>query len=185
MNTQQLVIRCDTSNSYYKVGWASELPLGRFQHIELLSESDTHITLTLSNPVYKKACSKVSDLNKSLIVRERNDNRLLGWHSVGLNLDDTSIKVLADEFGCFNNLAAKTRYRLSKNCSQVWAVFKNNEVVQIEARYPERKMAEFEYQIWTNHQLNKLKQYGSDIKQGKLLVCFSGLWFSEQDSVFK
>ena len=183
MNSHQLVIRCDTANGYYKVGWAAELPLGRFKHIELLVETDNLSVLNSNNPqhvIYKKACDRVSELNLSLIIKEHEEKQALGWRDVALNLNDNTVQVLPDEFGCFNILATKTRYRLSKNSSQVWAVILSSEVVQIKARYPTRRMAELEYQIWKNHRLDKLSQYGGEIFQGALVVCCSGLWFIEE-----
>ncbi len=186
MNPHQLVIRCDTANGYYKVGWSSELPLGRFQHIELVTESETLSVLNSKNPlypVYVAACSRVSDLNASLINTEKADKNALGWLSVCLDLNENSIEVLPDEFGCFNALALKTRYRLSKNSSEVWAVIHDRTVLQVESRYPRKKLAELQYQIWKHHQLEKLSQFGGEIAQGKLSVSFSGLWFVGNTSV--
>ncbi len=182
MNTHQLVIRCDTTNGYYKVGWASELPLGRFKHFELLLETENQAVLTPKNPdysVYQDASNQVSELNQALILKETQEKKAVGWYFVPLNLNDTTVKILPDEFGCFNISASKTRYRLSKNSSEVWAVITENEILQVEARYPVQKLTQLKYQIWKNYKLDKLKQHGGIIKQGKLVVCFSGLWFVE------
>jgi hypothetical protein len=189
VNTHQLVLRCDTTNGYYKVGWASDLPLGRFKHIELLLEVENLIALKVNNPTnqhfttYIDACKRVSVLNQSLITQEQRNNQASGWFNVALNLSDQNDTVTADEFGCFNNIATKTRYRLSKNCRVVWAVVKESIVVQIEARYPDLKIDELKYQIWKQHKLGKLNESGGDIKEGKLLVCHSGLWFVAENLV--
>jgi len=180
MNSNQLVIRCDTTNGYYKVGWALELPLGRFKHIELLVETEELTILNSKNPhyaIYKKACIQTSELNYSLIHKEQQENQKIGWMQVELNLNDKSVKVIPDDFGCFNTLALKTRYRLSKNSSEVWAVVNNDKIVQIIARYPTKILPELEYQIWKHHHLDNLKPWGGVVHQGKLVVSFSGLWF--------
>ncbi len=185
MNSHQLVIRCDTANGYYKVGWSSELPLGRFQHIELVTESETLSVLNSKNPLYSMyvaACTRVSNLNASLIKTEKTDKNALGWLPVYLALNDDSVEVVPDEFGCFNAIALKTRYRLSKNSNEVWAVIHNSAVLQVESRYPRNKLAELQYQIWKHHKLDKLSEFGGEIVQGKLLVSFSGLWFVENNN---
>ncbi len=186
MNTHQLVIRCDTTNGYYQVGWASELPLGRFSHLELLLEVDKLFPLTSKNQyssIYNTACKKVADLNQSLIKQEQKDKLASGWFQVSLNLNDNAIKIVTDEFGCFNNLATKARYRLSKNCRLVWVIVKEETVQQIEARYPEQQMEELQYQIWKHHKIEKLSIYSGKLLQGKLIVSFSGLWFVAEDSI--
>jgi hypothetical protein len=184
MNSHQLVIRCDSTNGLYKVGWALELPLGRFQHIELLVETEDLIILNSNNPhyaIYKKACIRTSELNQSLILKEQQENQKLGWIQIELNLNDESVKIIPDDFGCFNTLALTTRYRLSKNSSEVWAVVNNGNIVQIIARYPTKKLPELEYQIWKHHHLDNLKQWDGVVNQGKLVVSFSGLWFVGMD----
>jgi len=177
VNSHQLVIRCDTTNGYYKVGWSSELPLGRFTHLELLLDSDQLFILNSSNSIYKNACCRVLELNTPIILKEREDKLAMGWLDVALNLNDLGSGIEADDFGCFHNAATESRYRLSKNSSDVWVVINDTLVTQIEVRYPKRKMAELEYQIWKNQQLNKLQQFGGDIQQGRLAACHSGLWF--------
>jgi len=180
MNSYQLVIRCDTTNGYYKVGWTSELPLGRFEHIELLVETKNPITLNSKNPhfsIFAEACKRVSTLNKVLLTTEQERHESQGWRNVPLNLNDSTVQIKPDEFGCYNNLATKTRYRLSMNSSDVWAVIKNSEVIQVIARYPKNKIPELKYQIWKHTELDKLHQLGGDVVQGRLAVCNSGLWF--------
>ncbi|MFV2059671.1 MAG: hypothetical protein ACC653_03245 [Gammaproteobacteria bacterium] len=186
MNTYQLVIRSDTANGYFKVGWASELPLGRFEHVELLLEVDNVFELKSKNHhsvTYLDACKRVSALNQSLIIKEQQANLASGWFNVLLNLNDGAIKITADELGCFNNLATETRYRLSKNCRVVWAMIYENTVQHIEARYPELNMGELKYQIWKHHKLEKLQSGNGELKQGKLIVSYSGLWFVADVSV--
>ena len=177
MNTHQLVIRCDTTNGYYKVGWTSELPLGRFTHRELLLESQTLFTFDASHPIFEKTCSQISELNTPLIIKERDAKLALGWLPVSLNLHDNSSSVSPDEFGSFYNLATNIRYRLTKNSRDVWGVINGDLVLHVEARYPKRRMLELEYQIWKNHKLEILRQYNGVIEQGKLITCNSGLWF--------
>lgn len=185
MNSYQLVIRCDTTSGFYKVGWTSELPLGRFEHFELLIETENLTDLNPENPsysIYIAACNRVSMLNSALIVKEREHNQSLGWRNVLLSLNDITVQILPDKFGCYSNLATKTRYRLSKNSRDVWAVIKDNEVLHIVTRYPFDKLPELKYQIWKYNQLDKLNQFGADVCQGRLVVCSSGLWFVESDS---
>ena len=38
-NSRQLVLRRDTATGLTLVGWDAELPLGRFEHLELICES--------------------------------------------------------------------------------------------------------------------------------------------------
>ena len=179
-NPQQLVIRIDTASGVAKVGWAAELPLGRFEHIDLVCEAAHCQPLTKTHPHYAdylQACIQAKKFNAPVIQNQYRENRSKSWLPVPLDLNDEKVTTNPDDFGNYQTLAMHTFFRLCRNHSEAWAVVEQNNIIQLQSRKPPWEMEELEYQVWFHHTLQQLAKYPGEIKSGNLAVQPSGLWF--------
>jgi hypothetical protein len=180
VNPHQLVLRLDSATGLAKVGWAADLPIGRFVHVELIAETPECGPIFSDSPLFERftcACRRAREINQPLISAEKHDLLAKGYLPVPMNLNEPDAMIQADEFGSFHKAAMDAFFRLTANFALVWAVVKQQSVVQLHSCRPPREMEELEYQVWKRFVLNQLKQYAGDITVGKLIVRESGLWF--------
>lgn len=174
-----LVLRRDTATGLSKVGWAADMPLGRFEHIQSVCEVQDFPD-TPSHPQhqdYVAACRRARQLNAPLIEHKRRCLQESGCIPVPLDLDERNRRIEADAFGSYQYLAQQARYRLSANANEVWAVVAANRVIRVHSCNPPRRMEALEYQVWKNHCLAGLMALEGAVYRGRLRVCESGLWF--------
>lgn len=187
-NLQQLVLRRDTVDHLTKVGWAIDMPLGRFEHIALLAESETCPMLQALpdehplSPIYHEACRRAQHINRQCITQQQLELVQTGWKLIqgcylpqlkGVNFDQ------ADEFGSLRYAAMKMLYQLTANHPWVWCIEHDNHIVQVQSKQVPKKMEELESQIWLHHTISQLEKMPGRLLDGKLVVKESGLWFSD------
>lgn len=180
-NSQLLVLRRDTATGFSRVGFHSELPLGRFEHIALICEVPSCTPVQPDSPFfaeYAAACEIACQLNHQLVEQQQQQNQLQGWLNVPLDLGEPQSTIQGDEFGSYEVQAQKTLYRLTRNVTEVWACVSDNQVRHIQSRYPPREMEMLDYQVWKHHQLAKISELPGVIATGRLIVQESGLWFA-------
>ena len=184
-NPQQLVIRLDTATGLARVGWAVDLPLGRFSHLELICENDNCSALNSKDPLYPQyllACEKSAALNKKLLDRQAETNLANGWMRVSGTINGIYRPIEADVVGSYCSNAMALLYELTRNYVFVWIVASDTTTISyIESKQPPRDMDDFEYQVWRQHTLNRLSEKGR-IHEGKLMIQDSGLWFVPDNS---
>lgn len=181
VNPNQLVLRRDTATGFAKVNWASEMPLGRFDHIKLVCEARDCMPLSPDNPIYNDyqlACDTAKAINEPLLTMQIQECCAKGWLSVPLNLDQNHSDLLADDFGSYQTAAMRALFRLTANVIIVWAVVFEQSVTHIESCQPPKPMEELEYQVWKHHVINRLSKMTGTTIAGKLIVNETGLWFS-------
>ncbi len=175
-----LVLRCDTATGFFRVGWDSDMPIGRFSHAEVVCETLSSEPITPKSPyfsAYVAACNKARVLNEAKLEQQRLDLITKGWIIVPLNLDSDDDLPEPDPFGGMQNQAMSTMHRLCENKTRVWAVITEDGIVNVRPCEPPRKMEAVEYQVWLNDQTQRMKAFRGDIIKGKLVVQESGLWF--------
>lgn len=183
LNSQQLVMRRDTDCDMVRVGWAVDLPLGRFEHMELLAESAQCLILNQENPlfpIYHSACEKARKLNTLYLQQQAERLRHDGWLPIdSRNLQPTpSIDSNhSDEVGSFRTVAMQLLYSLTGNYPWVWCVTQDNTIVRVQSRKAPKPMEELEQQVWKHHTLNRLNKMQGETISGRLVVDESGLWF--------
>ena len=183
LNSQQLVLRLDSATGFAKVGWAADLPIGRFIHVELIGETDSCGPISKANPLYKafyQACGRAREINQPLILAQQQSLQAKGCLSVPLDLNDDNIATGPDQFGDFREAAMAALFRLTANFTSVWAVVAEHTVSHVQSCRPPKKMEELQYQVWKHHTLNQMANYPGEIIAGKLIVQESGLWFCPQ-----
>jgi hypothetical protein len=184
-NPNQLVLRRDTRTGIAHVGWAAELPLGRFSHIELIFEADDCAPITAVSAhfaLHQQACQKARALNVPLLAAQRERLLALGWLPVPLDLNDPCAGAAHDALGCYKAAAMRALYRLTANLTAVWVVVDGNDITQVQAREPRRAMERLEFEVWKHHRLSELARSPGDIRQGCLVVEDSGLWFRAEEA---
>ncbi|WP_455210969.1 hypothetical protein [Kaarinaea lacus] len=182
-NSQQLVLRVDSATGFAQVGWAADLPMGRFIHIEIVGESSCCGPISSESPLYsafQQACRQAIGINQPLVAAQKRSLMAKGCLPVPLDLNDSNALTVPDAFGSFHEAAMGALFRLTANFSSVWAVIKDHTVSQVHSCRPPKTMGELEYQVWERYILKKLTQYPGDITTGKLIVQESGLWFCPQ-----
>ena len=180
VNSQLLVLRRDSATGITQVGWASELPLGRFIHIDTIAASAVCAPIYTGSPLYAdylNACRRAQQLNEPELQKQRRTNRANGWYPVPLNLNGHQASIQPDPCGIYQLCAQQAKFRLSGDCNAVWAGITRNRVTHILSRRPHRLMHELEYQVWKHHLLHILSQQAERIIRGDLVVQDSGLWF--------
>ena len=180
LNSQQLVLRRDSATGFAKVGWAVDLPIGRFIHVELIGESASCGPISQNSPLFdqfRQACRRAKTINQPLITAQQCSLRAKGCVAVPLNLNDADAVTDPDEFGIFHEAAMTALFRLTANFTTVWAVVNEQTISQLHSCRPPKAMEELEYQVWKQYILNQLAQYPGQITAGKLIVQESGLWF--------
>lgn len=174
------MLRLDSATEFAVVGWAADLPPGRFIHIDTLCETDDCEPLSKQNPCFKQyttACRRAQQINLPLLQKQEEIFLANGCLPVPMNLHDQNANVSPDDFGCYHVAAMQTMFKLTANIPSVWAVINTNTITHIQADQPPKSMEELEYQVWKHHCLNQLSQYPGEIHSGKLMVQESGLWF--------
>ncbi len=183
LNSQQLVLRVDSATGFAKVGWAADLPIGRFVHVELIGETPSCGPILQNNPLFEEfqqACRRARKMNQPLIAKQQHNLLAKGCIAVSLDLNDDSAVTEADEFGNFHQAAMAAMFRLTANFNLVWAVVNEQTVLQLQSCRPPKAMEELEYQVWKHYTLTQLGNYPGKIIAGKLIVQESGLWFCPQ-----
>jgi hypothetical protein len=178
-SSKLLVLRRDTATGFARVGWATDMPLGRFAHIEQVCETG-HYPLDDRHPQYRLyclACRRARHLNQALIDDQHQSLVQQGCVPVPLTLNDASAEDGADEFGSYLSSAMRALFRLTANVTEVWALIAGQTVVALQSCQPPRPMEALEYQVWKNHCLAKLAEAEGNLAHGKLVVRESGLWF--------
>lgn len=182
-NPQQLVLRRDTATGMSQVGWAADLPTGRFEHLALVCEVNDHCLPVVGSDqyaAYLAACEKARAANALLLQRQVEANTARGWRRVPFHLVPASTRLAADDFGNFAAAATHLLFLLTHNHRQAWAVCQQGSIVHVRTRKPPRAMEELAYQVWYHTQITELAALGELTLSGSLLVAESGLWFCEQ-----
>lgn len=175
-----LVLRCDTATGFFKVGWDTDMPIGRFSHTEVICETTSSETITPDSPYYSdytSACRKACVLNAAKLEAQQATSQAQGWIQVPLNIHHPDLEVNPDPFGIWLDLAMQTLHRLCNNKPYVWVAITEAGIVSVRPSEPPRPMEAVEFQVWRNQQLTKLAEFGGEIQKGKLIVQESGLWF--------
>ena len=176
-----LVLRRDTATGFYAVGWDSEMPIGRFTHIELICQTASSETITPQHATYATymaACHKAREFNAPLLEEQIRQALVKGWLSVPLDLQQALSAYKPDLFGCLQVCAQQARYRLCRNHPYVWCVLADGVVVNVRASTPPRVMEAVEFHVWEHQQQRQMQQIGDEILEGQLIALESGLWFS-------
>ncbi len=180
LNSRQLVLRRDTATGMTLVGWDAELPLGRFEHLELICESDKNRLPECDSEdyvAYQSALHQARQANKLLIEQQFREHRSKGYYLVPFELATHQDAMQADCFGNFSTAATQLQYQLTHNRKHIWAVTRGNRIVHVRARYPLKDLDEFTYQVWYHKQRYELGELDGTLLEGYLIICESGLWF--------
>ena len=176
----RLVIGRDRATGFNRVGWLTEMLEDRFDHIEVICETDSSSPITPTSPHYTQfrlACKRASNLNAPLIAEQLQDCLTQGWLAVPLNLDDADTLIEPDDTGSWLGAATGLMFRIGRNNSAAWAVVDNDVIRQVRSRRPQKDLGELEFQVWRTNVLDELSQYPGETVQGDLLATESGLWF--------
>ncbi len=179
LNPYQLVLRLDSATGFARVGWAADLPMGRFIHVELIAESYECGPISPGHPLYEefnRACHHAQQLNQPLIAAQMRDRVSHGCLPVPLDLNDPDAATAADPFGSYREPAMRALFRLTGNSTTVWAAVKDDQVLQLHTTQPSKPMEELQFQVWKRRVMKLLDQYGGQIIAGNLVVQESGLW---------
>jgi hypothetical protein len=180
VNPHQLVLRLDSATGLARVGWAADLPIGRFRHVELVTETPQCGPISPGDPLFEaftQACQRARQINLPLVNAQAHSLLANGYLPVPLDLNAPDAVTCPDAFGSFHEAAMAALFRLTANVASVWAVVEQQTVVQLHSCKPPRQMEELEYQVWKRFILNQFDEYPGDILAGKLIVRESGLWF--------
>lgn len=188
VNPQQLVLRFDSATGFAKVGWAADLPVGRFVHIDIIGEAQNceafiHGDLPRGHPLYeafRRACRRAREINKPLIAQQQEIYISKGFYPVPLDLKDPNATTVPDVFGIYQEAAMRALFRLTANFAMAWAVIDRQIISFLCSCRPPKPMQELEFQVWKHHTLSHLSQLPGEIMAGELIVQESGLWFHPQ-----
>lgn len=180
-NPRQLVMRRDTATGLTLVGWATDLPVGRFEHLALIGES-AHNHLPDSGSEYfdawQSALHTARQANMYLLEQQVLQHQARGWYHVPFELAQDQAAMMADSVGNYAGAAVQLLYQLTRHRKQAWAVIRQATVVHVRARYPRKTLDELTYQVWYHQQHQQLTELGGTLLEGELIICESGLWFS-------
>ena len=179
-----LVLRRDTATGFYAVGWDSDMPIGRFAHIEVICETASSEPIGPTHELhdaYTTACQKACAFNAPLLEEQCQHATARGWLPVPLDLHRSTQIIGADVFGSQQVCAMQTRHRLCGNQPQVWCVLAAGVVVDVRACEPPRRMEPVEFHVWQHQQRQQMQTYGDEIRRGQLIAQESGLWFCPAD----
>lgn len=179
-NPRQLVLRRDTATGLTLVGWAADLPVGRFQHLELICESANNILPDSESEYYasyQSALHHASQANQLMLERQARKNQSKGWQRVPFELAHDLQPMKADSVGNYAAAAMQLQYQLTRNCKRAWVIIQRETVMHVRARYPKKELDELTYQVWYHVQLRELNKMGGTLLEGDLIICESGLWF--------
>jgi len=183
-NPKQLVLRRDTATGMTLVGWDEDLPVGRFEHLELICESANNNMPeydTKGFASYQLALHNARQANQRIVEQQVRHYKSKGWILVPFELSHDHEAMKADSMGNFSAAAMKLHYQLIKNRKRAWAVIQRDSVVHVRARHPQKKLDELTYQVWYYKQLNELNELGGMLLEGHLIICESGLWFEAKN----
>jgi len=186
VNAQQLVLRRDSSDSLLKVGWAVEMPLGRFEHIAIIAEHANCEPLHADHPLfslYQSACRQARESNRVLLRQQHQQMLEAGWKY----LDNAYLPQLSsdkgnigDDIGSLREHAMNMLFQLTANHPFVWCVEQDSHIVHVQSKKMPSKLQELEAQVWTHHQFSLLQQMPGCVLEGRLVVKESGLWFEQE-----
>jgi hypothetical protein len=179
-NPRQLVLRRDTATGLTHVGWETDLPLVRFEHLELIGEPVKSILPDSDSEyyaAYQAALRYARQANHRMLEQQMRDNQSKGWYRVPFALARDSQGMQADSVGNYAAAAMQLQYELTYNCKLAWAILRCGVVEHVRTRYPKKELDELTYQVWYHKQLHDLQQLGGILLEGTLMVCESGLWF--------
>jgi len=178
----RIVMRRDTATGLVMAGYATEMPLERFEHLEDLCVTDDGAPLRAGNPCYEEyesACQRAYAANTPLIQRRAEQARGRGWIKVPLELSGDDAP---DRFGSYRAAAMRALFNLCANVVDVWAVVDKNVVTHLQPRQPPRPMEALEHAVWKRYWLRKLGSYPGRVQEGRLVIDESGLWFCPAQS---
>lgn len=179
-NPRQLVMRRDTATGLTLVGWAADLPIGRFEHLKLIGDA---VGNALPEPgdeyyeTYQSALENARQANTQCLEQQVQLLQSKGWLRVPFELANAKHAVQTDTVGTYTAAALRLHFQLTHNCKQAWAILQEGTVAHVRARHPRYALDELTYQVWYHQQLQQLKQMGGILTEGELKVCESGLWF--------
>jgi hypothetical protein len=179
-NPRQLVLRRDSATGLTLVGWETDLPVGRFEHIELIGESPENSLPERGSEyyaAYQAALQQARRQNLALLEQQVRHHQARGWYRVPFALADVPEQMVADHFGNYATAAMQLHYQLTQNRKPAWVVILEGTVVHVRARYPRKTLDELTYQVWYHKQLHQLNQVEGNVLEGRLVTCESGLWF--------
>jgi len=182
-NAQQLVLRRDSSDSLIKVGWATEMPLGRFEHLALIAECTNCEPLHTEHPLfpaYQSACRQARESNQRVLQQQQQQLHQSGWQRLDaayLTQLPIAESDVCDDFGSLREHAMKLLFLLTANYPFVWCVEQDSHIVYVQSKKVPAKLQELEAQVWTHHRLSLLQQMPGHVSDGRLVVKESGLWF--------
>ena len=180
-NSRQLVLRRDTATGLTLVGWATNLPLGRFVHLELICESAKNILPDSDSEYfgsYQSALQHAHQANNLMLEQQVRYNQTKGWYRVPFDLAHDQQEMKADSVGNYAAAAMHLHYQLTRNRKQAWVIIRHGTVVHVRARYPKKQLDEFTYQVWYHKQQHELNKMSGTLLEGNLMICESGLWFA-------
>jgi len=174
------VLRRDTATGLTLVGWETDLPVGRFEHLALICESAESILPDKKNEYYEAwqaALQQARLANNLLLEQQVRQYQARGWYRVPFELADDREVVKADSVGNYAAAAMQLHYQLTRNCKQAWVILQSEEIVHVRARHPRKALDELTYQVWYHQQQHQLQMLGGTLLEGNLISCESGLWF--------
>jgi hypothetical protein len=182
-NPRQLVLRRDTATGLTLVGWETDLPVGRFEHLELICESAKNILPDSDSEFYdsyQSALQHARQANNLMLETQARHNLSKGWYRVPFDLAPNRQAMQADSVGSYAAAAMQLHYQLTQNRKQAWAILQRGTVTHVRARYPKNELDVLTYQVWYHQQLNQLNKIGGSLVEGYLIICESGLWFDKK-----
>lgn len=180
-NPRQLVLRRDTATGLTLVGWASDLPVGRFQHLQLISESDNNFLPDIESAeygIYQSALEQARQANSRMLQQQVRSNQTKGWYLVPFELAGDRQAMQSDSIGNYAAAAMQLHYQLTCHCKQAWTIIRDGAIVHVRARYPRKMLDELTYQVWYHKQRFELNKIQGALLEGELMICESGLWFA-------
>jgi len=184
LNPRQLVLRRDTATGLTLVGWETELPVGRFEHLELVYESP-YVRQQENDSAFLEAYQSALRLarrtNRRMLEQQVRLNLARGWYKVPFGLALQQQTMRADSVGNYAPAAMQLHYDLTRNIKQAWVIIRQDKVEHVRARYPRKMLDELTYQVWYHKQKYELQAMGGTLLEGDLIVYESGLWFKTAD----
>lgn len=179
-NPRQLVLRRDTATGLTHVGWETDLPLVRFEHLALIGELADNVLpdrRSQHHAAYQTALRQARCANRIMLERQTRANQSRGWYHIPFELACDPNAMQADSVGNYASAAMQLQYQLTHNCKHAWVVHADGVITHVQSRYPKTALDELTYQVWYHKQLHDLKCLGGTLMEGTLRVCESGLWF--------
>lgn len=179
-------MRRDSATGLTQVGWESDLPLGRFVHLELICELTENILPDSSSEfytAYQAAIQQARQANALMLEQQRQQNQAKGWYLVPFTLAQRQADLESDCFGNYTAAAMRLHFLLTRNIKPAWAVVRAGRIVHLRAREPAKELDELSYQVWYHQQRHQLEQIQGSLLEGELYICESGLWFDADSTI--